>query len=85
MPSVRERREVKKEVDNGVERFETIHQVPGENAEISERASRKEDCAGRLSLLSGGTQLTLAGESIEGITQDCIEGDRRRVLCRRCG
>ena len=53
--------------------------------EISERGSRKEDCAGRLSLLSGRTQLILAGESIEYINQDCIEGDRRKVLCRRSG
>jgi hypothetical protein len=62
-----------------------FNQVTGVNAEISARVSRKEDCAGRLSLLSGRTQLTLAGESIEDITRDYIEGDRRKVLCRRSG
>jgi hypothetical protein len=57
--------------------------VAGVNAEISERALRKEDCAGRLSLLSRRTQLTLARESIEDTSQDYTEGDQTKVLCRR--
>jgi hypothetical protein len=66
----------------GLRRFTRI---AGVNTEVSERVSRKEDCAGRLSLLSGRTQLILAGKLIEDITRDFTEGDRSQVLCRRSG
>ncbi len=39
---------------------------------------RKEDCAGRLSSLSGITQLTLAGELRVVIAHERTEGDRRK-------